>query len=148
MGYRSYEIRKLAPLFAFGFGLSYTQFDYSNLKITSITAEGEFSLSFEVKNTGNIEGREISQVYISDLQSSLPRAAKELKGFAKTHLKPGESKTIKVSLDREALGFYDDQNMHWVAEEGIFNVQIGASSEDIRLTGKAELENTFTWTGL
>jgi len=138
----------LAPLFAFGFGLSYTQFDYSNLKITPITTEGEFSLSFEVKNTGNVEGREISQVYISDLQSSLPRAGKELKGFAKTYLKPGESKTIEVSLDREALGFYDDRSMHWIAEEGIFDVQIGASSEDIKLAGKVELENTFTWTGL
>ncbi|KAF8969399.1 glycoside hydrolase family 3 protein [Flammula alnicola] len=148
VGYRSYEIRKLAPLFSFGHGLSYSKFEYSDLETTAISPEGEFTVSFKVTNVSNTEGREVAQVYISDPQSSLPRALKELKGFAKTHLNPGETKTIKVALDREALSFYDDQHMHWIAERGTFGIHVGASSVDIRLKGEVELAKTFTWTGL
>ncbi|KAF8914231.1 glycoside hydrolase family 3 protein [Gymnopilus junonius] len=148
VGYRGYEIKKLAPSFAFGHGLSYSQFKYEDLTTTEISPAGEFSVSFKVTNAGQVEGREVAQVYISDPKSSLPRAVKELKGFTKVHLKPAETKTATIALDREALSFYDDQNMNWVAESGIFLVQVGASSEDIRLKAKVELKETFTWTGL
>ncbi|KDR84011.1 hypothetical protein GALMADRAFT_236587 [Galerina marginata CBS 339.88] len=148
VGYRSYEIRKLAPLFSFGYGLSYSSYEYGELNTTAISPEGEFSVSFQVTNIGPVEGREVAQVYISDLKSSLPRALKELKGFVKIPLNPGETKTITLSFDREALSFYDDRNMNWVAESGIFGVQVGASSVDIRLKGEIELRETFTWTGL
>jgi len=148
VGYRSYEIRRLAPLFAFGHGLSYSQYEYGDLKTTTISAEGGFTVSFKVTNVGQVKGREVAQVYISDPKSSLPRALKELKGFVKIPLNPGETKAVTLTFDREALGFYDDQNMNWVAECGTFGVQVGASSVDIRLKGEVELQETFTWTGL
>ncbi|KAF8897825.1 glycosyl hydrolase family 3 C-terminal domain-containing protein [Infundibulicybe gibba] len=148
VGYRGFEIRNLAPLFPFGYGLSYTEFEYSNLQITLISAEGGFTLTFDLKNVGEIDGREISQVYITDTTSSLPRPIKELKGFVKTTLKAGETKTPTMIFDREALGYYDDRMMYWVAEKGRFGVHVAASSADIRLSGETELKDTFTWTGL
>ncbi|KAF8165588.1 glycoside hydrolase family 3 protein [Crassisporium funariophilum] len=148
VGYRSYEMRNLEPLFPFGFGLSYAKFEYSGLEISPISAEGDFSVTFKVTNTGTVEGREVAQIYVSDPQSLLPRPLKELKGFAKTNLAPGETKTLTVSLGRDALSFYNDQEMHWVAEEGTFVIKVGASSVDIRLEGDVQLQKTFTWTGL
>lgn len=148
MGYRSYEIRKLAPLFPFGFGLSYTTFEYSDLKTSGVSEEGKFSVTFTVTNTGSIDGREIVQVYISDAQASLPRPVKELKAFTKVTLAAGESKTVTLDLDRDALGFYDDRAAHWIAERGVFTVHVAASSSDLRLKGTIELKQTLTWTGL
>ncbi|PPQ78230.1 hypothetical protein CVT25_015549 [Psilocybe cyanescens] len=148
VGYRGYEIKKLDPLFTFGFGLSYSQYEYSNLEITPISPAGEFSVSFKIKNIGKVEGREVAQVYVSDVKSSLHRAVKELQGFAKVYLQAGEIKAINIPLDKSSLSFYDHQNMHWIAEHGIFGVHVGASLADIRLEGEVELENTFTWVGL
>ncbi|KAJ7094493.1 glycoside hydrolase family 3 protein [Mycena belliarum] len=148
VGYRSYEIRKLQAMFPFGFGLSYATFEYSDLRISPVSASGEFSLNFKVTNTSEVAGREVAQVYIADPQSSLPRPVKELKGFTKVELKGGESKELAVGLDREALGFYDDRQKCWVAEKGTFQVLVGASSQDIRLTKEVELPDTITWTGL
>lgn len=148
MGYRSFEIRNLATLFPFGYGLSYSQFTYSDLETTPISPEGKFTVSFKITNVSQIEGREVAQVYVSDKESSLPRPIKELKGFSKTMLKAGETKTVTLALDREALGFYDDREMHWVAEKGAFVVSVGASSADVKLTGDVELKESFTWTGL
>ncbi|KAJ7241955.1 glycoside hydrolase family 3 protein [Mycena haematopus] len=102
----------------------------------------------EVQNTSNVPGREVAQVYISDPQSSLPRPAKELKAFVKVALKGGETQSVKVDLNREALGFYDDKQMHWVAEKGRFEVLVGASSADVRLNKEVALGATLTWTGL
>lgn len=90
----------------------------------------------------------MAQVYISDVQSSLPRAAKELRAFTKVNLQPGESKEVTLHLDKYALSFYDDQAQCWVAESGTFGVHVGASLVDIKLQGEVKLENTFTWTGL
>jgi beta-glucosidase len=95
-----------------------------------------------------VEGREIAQLYVSDPQSSLSRPIKELKAFAKIRLTPGETKTISITLDREALSFYNELDKCWVAERGTFGIHIGASSTDIRLGGEVELKKTFTWTGL
>lgn len=167
MGYRSYEIRKLEALFPFGsvgivnqpsllrsrragdrFGLSYSTFEYSDMETSDVSSEGKFSLNFKITNTSKVTGREVAQVYISDQQCSLPRPVKELKGFVKVELQGGETKTLKIDLNREALGFYDDRQMCWVAEKGKFDVLVGASSADIRLTKQVELATTFTWTGL
>jgi len=148
VGYRSYEARKLEPLLPFGFGLSYASFDYTGLQSTEISPDGNFEVSFNITNTGEVEGREVAQVYISDRQASVPRAVKELKGFTKVHLKSGETKRVTIQLDREALSFYNDREMCWSAESGIFGIGVGASSADIRLKGEVELKKTFTWTGL
>ncbi|KAJ3516286.1 hypothetical protein NLJ89_g1217 [Agrocybe chaxingu] len=148
VGYRSYEIRELDPLFPFGFGLSYSHFEYSDLEVSPISSSGEFAVSFKIRNTGKIGGREVAQVYVSDPESSLPRALKELRGFAKLQLQPGESKSVKVSLDKYALSFYDERDYQWVAEQGSFGVLVGSSSADIRLEGETKLEKTFTWRGL
>ncbi|EIN10508.1 glycoside hydrolase family 3 protein [Punctularia strigosozonata HHB-11173 SS5] len=148
VAYRGLEIKDIAPMFPFGYGLSYTTFEYSDLSTTAISSEGAFSVSFTVKNTGAVDGREAAQVYIRDVESSLPRPVKELKGFAKVALKPGESKKVKIDLDRDSLSFYDDRKKSWVAEAGVFEVLVGASSSDIRLKATAELKNTLTWSGL
>lgn len=148
VGYRGFEIRDIAPLFPFGHGLSYSQFEYSSIEITPISLDGHFTVTFNVKNVGKVNGREITQIYVADRESSLPRPIKELKGFVKASLKAGETRSLKVALDREALGFYDDRRMAWVAEAGKFDVYVASSSEDVRLTGEIELGESFSWTGL
>ncbi|KAI0061708.1 glycoside hydrolase family 3 protein [Artomyces pyxidatus] len=148
VGYRGYDKKSVTPLFPFGFGLSYTTFSYSSLKTSPISPDGNFTVSFSVANAGNVDGREVAQVYIANPGASLPCAVRELKGFAKVALKAGESKKVSVELDREALGYFDERKKTWVAEKGTFNVLVGASSRDIKLTGEARLDNTFTWTAL
>ncbi|KAJ7639107.1 glycoside hydrolase family 3 protein [Roridomyces roridus] len=148
VGYRSYEIRNLETMFPFGFGLSYSTFEYSDLQTSAVAADGTFSVAFTIKNTSNVAGREVAQVYISDPQASLPRPIKELRGFTKVALQADESKTVKVDLTREALSFYDHRQMCWVAEKGKFEVLVGASSQDILLKAEVELAGTITWTGL
>lgn len=148
VGYRSYDKLSVEPLFPFGFGLSYTTFSYNDLETTSVSPDGTFSVSFTITNTGNFDGSESAQVYISDPASALPRPVKELKGFTKVTLKAGESTKASVALDREALGYFDERRKAWVAEKGVFEVLVGASSRDIRLKSEVELKETFTWTGL
>ena len=134
MGYRGYEKTGVKPLFPFGFGLSYTSFDYSNLEIK---AEGkEFVVSFDVKNTGKVAGAEVAQVYVGDDECSLVRPAKELKGFDKVYLKAGETKRVSVRLDDEAFRFFDPIERQFKVEPGTFTVHVGSSSADIRLKGK------------
>ena len=138
MGYRGYEKTGVKPLFPFGFGLSYTTFEYSNL---DIKAEGkEFVVSFDVKNTGKMAGAEVAQVYVGDDVCSLIRPAKELKGFDKVYLNPGETKRVSVRLDDEAFRFFDPMERQFKVEPGTFSVFVGASSADIRLNGKLEVK--------
>lgn len=149
VGYRGYEVKKLEPLFPFGHGLSYTTFEYSDLEISEISEHGKFSVQFKVKNSGNVEGSEVAQVYIADPEASLPRPVKELKGFAKTvALRPGQSERCTVHLDKYALSFYDERRGAWVAEAGKFEVLVGASSADVKLSGHVKLRKSFHWTGL
>lgn len=101
-----------------------------------------------IKNIGKVDGKETAQVYISDANSSVARAVKELQGFTKVTLQAGEVKTVEVTFNRAALSFYEHENMHWIAEKGVFGVHVGASLVDIRLEGEVELEKTFTWVGL
>jgi len=140
VGYRYYEKKALAPLFPFGHGLSFTTFEYSNLQISDeFKIEDGLVVSFDIKNAGKQGGKEVAQVYVRDAKSSLVRPEKELKAFAKVALQAGETKTIHLQLDREAFWFYDPLHGGWIVEPGEFEILVGASSQDIRLTGKSIL---------
>jgi beta-glucosidase len=140
VGYRYYDKRDVMPLFPFGHGLSYTTFTYHDLKVAKrVKASEPVKVTMEVKNTGKVAGKEVVQLYVSDSKSSLPRPPKELKGFAKVSLKPGESKMVEFMLDERSLAFYDPHKAAWVAEPGEFEVLIGSSSRDIRLKAKFTL---------
>ncbi len=136
VGYRWHDQKNIQPLFSFGHGLSYTTFQYGKAKLNSsnMTADGQLICSVEVTNTGQRAGSEIVQLYISDKKSSLPRPVKELKGFKKVKLEPGESATVEFAIEASLLQFYDDQKSAWVAEPGKFDAIIGASATDIKAT--------------
>ena len=138
IGYRGYDKNGVKPLFPFGFGLSYTTFEYSGLEIAQ---DGdEFVVSYNVKNSGKIAGAEVSQVYVKDNESSLIRPEKELKGFDKTYLKPGETKRVSVRLGEEAFRMFHPLKQQWFVEPGEFTVFVGSSSADLRLTGKLTIK--------
>ena len=134
VGYRYYDKKRIAPRFPFGYGLSYTTFEYGNLRLNKPEyALGEtIEVSVDVTNTGARAGKEVVQLYVRDVASSLVRPKKELEAFAKVDLQPGETKTVAFKLDERALSFYDDAQAKWVAEAGKFKVLVGASSRDIR----------------
>jgi beta-glucosidase len=142
VGYRGYERSGKKPLFPFGYGLSYTTFSYSNLSIQNgVTKSGSNSfwfaqVSFDVTNTGQRDGAEVAQVYVSGPHSSVERPAKELKGFTKIQLKPGEKRTVTLMLDKRALSYYDVASKQWRADPGIYEVMVGSSSADIQLRGR------------
>ena len=141
VGYRYYDKKDVTPLFPFGHGLSYTTFEYGHLKVAKKVKAGEpVTVTLELKNTGKVAGKEVVQLYVSDLVSSLPRPSKELKGFTKVSLKPGESKMVEFTLDERSLAFYDPHKKAWVAEPGEFELLAGSSSRDIRLKVKFKLE--------
>jgi len=131
------KTRVNGALYYFGYGLSYTTFAYSNLRISPLkqTPRGNVTVSFDLKNTGAREGDEVVQLYTRDLVSSVTTYEKNLRGFERVHLKPGESKTVTFTLAPDDLALWD-RDMHFVVEPGAFRVMIGASSEDIRLTGE------------
>lgn len=134
VGYRWADKQKTSPLFSFGHGLSYTTFEYGKVTASKkAIAQGEpVTFTLTVKNTGDREGAEIVQLYISDKKSSLPRPVKELKGFQKIGLQPGEEKQVSFTISTDALSFFDDGKQAWVAEPGKFEALVGASSTDIR----------------
>jgi beta-glucosidase len=141
VGYRGYEKAGTKPLFPFGYGLSYTRFAYSDLKIAPAAKDSGavVAVSFKVKNTGSREGAEIAQVYVRDSHAPLPRPAKELKGFAKVSLRPGEAKQLTILLDRRAFSYYDVNRHGWSAAPDQFGILVGASSIDIKLQGQYSL---------
>ncbi len=145
IGYRYYDAKNVAVQFPFGFGLSYTQFAYSNLKLASKTLKDTdgLELSVDISNTGKVAGKEIVQLYIHDKVSKLVRPYKELKGFAKVSLNPGESKTVHFKLDFRSFAFYHPSHKRWVTEDGEFDLLIGASASDIRLQDTLTLESTL-----
>lgn len=136
VGYRYYDFKDIEPLFPFGHGLSYTNFEYSDIKLSSnaCSADDEMTVSVVVKNTGKVDGKEVVQLYVSDKESSVIRPIRELKGFEKISLKAGESKKVMFKLDRRAFAFYCEAAHDWIVEEGDFEICIGSSSRDIRLT--------------
>ena len=133
VGYRYYDTYNVEPEFAFGHGLSYTTYEYSDLKIEK--GEKEVKVSLQVTNTGDVAGGEVVQVYVKDNESTLKRPEKELKGFDKVFLAPGESKTVAVTLDESAFQYYDDTKGSWVLEPGTFTIKVGSSAADVRLEG-------------
>jgi len=134
VGYRWYETKKIKPLFAFGFGLSYTTFDYGQAKVSSKTMGKNLKISVPVTNTGAVAGAEVVQLYIEDIEASVDRPVKELKGFDKVWLEPGQTKTVEFVIDRDALSFFDEAAHCWKAEPGVFRAHVAASSDDVRST--------------
>src|SRR6266849_4436800 len=152
LGYRHFDKSPTKPLFPFGYGLSYTRFKYSNLAISpdvmkpgvtkpdGMKEAGTVTVSFDVSNTGEREGSEVAEVYVGDRHASVPRPIKELKGLAKIHLMPGETRRASVTLDRRALSFYDVNSKQWKAESGDFDIYVASSAEQINLQGKLTLQ--------
>lgn len=136
VGYRYYDKKEMDVLFPFGHGLSYTEFAYSDLKIDKdrFTDEESCKVSVTITNTGDRFGKEAVQLYVQDVESTVPRPVKELKGFEKVALDPGESKTVTFELGKRAWAYYDVEGHDWYTEEGDFRILIGASSRDIRLS--------------
>ena len=135
VGYRwADKQKKSKPLFAFGHGLSYTTFEYGKpvADAKTMSPDGKLTVKVTVKNTGSREGQEVVQLYIADKKSSLPRPLKELKGFKKIKLTPGESKEVSFVIDKEALSFFDDTKHAWIAEPGKFEAIIAASAADVK----------------
>ena len=147
VGYRGYEHSGTKPLFPFGYGLSYTTFKYANLamKPADASARGDglaaplYQVSFDVTNAGTTEGTDVGQVYVSDTHSTVPRPAKELRGFVRIDLKPGETKTATVILDGRSFSYYDANAKQWRADTGEYQILVGRSSQDIQLRGTVTL---------
>lgn len=142
VGYRWYEKRRLPVLFPFGFGLSYTDFSYGELQMsrTKLWDGQTVTVSVEVTNTGGMAGQECVQLYVAARESSLPRPVKELKGFQKLALDPGQTGRAVFELDRRAFAFYDEKQGKWAVEPGQFDIYAGASSSDLRCAGAIEVE--------
>ncbi|MGE5420152.1 MAG: fibronectin type III-like domain-contianing protein, partial [Chloroflexota bacterium] len=140
VGYRYYETFGVKPSYEFGYGLSYTDFEYSNLKLSPTRFSKIITVSVDVKNAGKSAGKEIVQLYISAPATKLDKPAEELKGFAKTgNLQPGESQTLTFLIDRNSLTSFDSATSSWIAGAGNYEVRIGASSKDIRQRGNFSL---------
>ncbi len=133
LGYRWFDTKNIEPLFPFGFGLSYTTFKFDNMKLSHKTISGDkkLTVTFSLTNTGNVDGSQVAQLYVQDVESSVVRPVKELKGFKKVFLKAGQTKTVTLTIDRNALSFWDEKTKHWYAEPGKFKVLVGSSSRDI-----------------
>ncbi len=146
IGYRYYDAKEIPVLFPFGYGLSYTTFAYGNAKVSAKTfkdADG-LTVTVDVTNTGNVAGKEIVQVYVHDQKSGLVRPQKELKGFAKVELQPGETKSVSIQLDFRAFAYYHPEYKQWITEDGDFDILIAASAADIRQILTVTLESTLS----
>jgi beta-glucosidase len=145
IGYRYYDAKQMPVLFPFGYGLSYTTFAYSNARVSakSFKDVDGLTVSVDVTNTGKVAGKEIVQVYVHDQTSTLVRPEKELKGFAKVALQPGETKTVSIKLDFRAFAYYHPEYKRWITEDGEFDILIGASAADIRHTLTVTLASTL-----
>jgi beta-glucosidase len=144
IGYRYYDARGVPVQFPFGYGLSYTTFAYSHPQVSAAAFKDVdgVTVSIDVTNTGSLAGKEVVQVYVHDRHSRLVRPPKELKGFAKVELQPGETRTVSIPLDFRAFAYYDPAYQRWIAEDGEFDILIGASSTDIRGTATVTLQST------
>jgi len=135
VGYRYYDTKNVEPMFPFGFGMSYTKFEYSNLKVNLKQLKEKIvaTVTFEVKNIGNMYGAEVAELYVSDKECSVIRPSKELKGFSKVFLKKGEKKKITIELDESAFSYYKENLNHFGFDAGKFEILVGGSSKDIKL---------------
>ncbi len=141
IGYRGYEKQGIKPLYPFGFGLSYTTFKLSQLRVSKPDKDGKVVVSIDVSNTGNREGAEVVQVYVGKTDfSPVLRPIKELKAFQKVSLKPGETQTVSLTFHTDALRYFDVSCRQWTADPGTYKVSVGTSAEDIRFTEEIEIE--------
>lgn len=147
VGYRYYDSANIPVRFPFGHGLSYTTFEYSDIKLSadSIKDTDTLTVTFKIKNTGDRDGAEAAQLYVSDVESTIYRPVKELKGFKKVFLKAGEEKEVSIDLEKRAFAFYNVDAHAWQVESGEFKILVGASSRDIRLTASVNVESTDTF---
>ena len=136
VGYRYFEKANVKPAFPFGFGLSYTTFEYKNLKVD------EKGVSFEITNTGKVDGKEIAQLYVGLDESEIIRPVKELKGFVKVFLKAGETKQVSIPFDDKTFRYFNVKTNKWEIEKGVYDIYVGADSDDIKLTAQIEQEGT------
>ena len=139
VGYRHFDKATVKPLFPFGFGLSYSLFAYKNLVISPPSADQQVNVAFDVTNTGTRPGADVAEVFVGDHHAPVPRPIKELKGFVKVNLNPGETKNVTVKLDPRAFSYYDVKNHKWTVAPGDFDVFVARSAVDIELTGKVTL---------
>ena len=138
IGYRWFEQQHIAPEFPFGHGLSYSQFNYADMRVSSASMSGDkpLTVSVNITNTSHVDGAEVVQLYLRDVDSSVPRPIKELKGFNKVWLKAGETQTAQFTLTQRDLSFWDVKSNNWLAESGEFEIMLGASVADIKLSTK------------
>lgn len=144
VGYRYYDTKEIKPLFAFGHGLSYTSFEFLDMELNRSTLHDHESLEVQVtlKNTGNRVGKEVVQLYVRDLESSVVRPFQELKGYHKVELQPGEIQTVRFTLDKRAFAYYNVALADWHVESGDFEIRVGSSSRDIALVRKVTVKST------
>lgn len=143
LGYRGYEKKGIKPLYPFGYGMSYTTFGYSNISVTPgvAVAGAPIKVSFDLSNTGQVGGSEVAELYVGQNNPTVERAIKELKGYKKVFLEPGESKRVTIELNDRSLAYFDTKSNQWVVDADSFNIALGSSSQDIRLNAK--LVNPF-----
>ncbi|TDV61349.1 glycoside hydrolase family 3 protein [Pseudomonas sp. LP_7_YM] len=143
LGYRGYDKKGTKPLFAFGHGLSYTQFTYNNISVTPGVAVGNtpIKVSFDLTNSGKRAGSEVAELYVGQQNPTVERAVKELKGYKKVFLQPGETRHVTIELNDRSLAYFDEASKQWVIDADTFNISLGAASDDIRLNAK--LVNSF-----
>ncbi|PWE37645.1 glycosyl hydrolase family 3 [Pseudomonas prosekii] len=136
LGYRGYDKKHAKPLYPFGFGLSYTTFGYSDMKLSSnvLTPGATVDVKFTVTNKGDKAGFEVAQLYVQPVKPAVDRPEKELKGFTKVYLQPGESKTVSIPLDSRSLAYYVDNTASWNVDAGKFKIRVGTDSEDLALS--------------
>ena len=139
VGYRHYDKMKIEPLFPFGYGLSYTSFAYDDLRVNQVE-DGSFRVEADIKNTGTVTGKEVVQLYVRDPESSIDKPEKELKGFSKVLIEPGQTKSVSMLLGRDQLAHFDERKNQWVVEAGEYEILIGSSSRDIRLRQTITME--------
>ncbi|MCB0732016.1 MAG: fibronectin type III-like domain-contianing protein, partial [Ignavibacteriae bacterium] len=137
VGYRYYNTFNVPSAYEFGYGLSYTTFKYSDLKLSSSTFSSEMEINVKITNTGKVPGKEVVQLYVAAPQTEIEKPVRELKGFAKTNLlQPGESQIVTFNIDAYSLASFWSGLSSWITEKGEYEVQIGASSTDIKLKDK------------
>jgi beta-glucosidase len=144
VGYRYFDTKQVEPAFCFGHGLSYTSFEYDQLALNEDRQDGRevLMVQFDLSNVGQCAGAETVQVYVRHHRPRLFRPVKELKGFDKVYLQPGESQRISIPLDRSAFSFYDDAQGGWIFEPGEFSILVGSSSRDIRLQASLQISDS------
>jgi len=148
IGYRGYDHSGIQPLFPFGFGLSYTTFSFSNLSISPASYDGTqpVTVTFTVTNTGNVAGAEVAQLYVGEKKPPLPRPVRELKGFQKVLLQPGQSQQVTLQLDQRSFAYWNINKEKWDAPKDTYNVWVGSSSQlsDLTLQGQVSLVKDIT----